>query len=426
MTANVVVMKVALMVALAAQPQAPQSQAPQQPAQSLQAENEALVRAVNDANNSPPDVIRNLEEFLKKYPNSPQRHELERALARASIDNKDDRRTILYGERVLQFTPDDMLLLDRVARALLASGGAANARASLQYSRAFAEKVEKAGQAEGGDAARRQDDRERGESRALLYQSRAETILGDEKEAERLASQAYSIYPSEESAREWAAALAALNRTKDAVKRYAEAFAIPDPRASDNDRAEDRRQLGELYRKLHHSEKGLGDEILAAYDSTAAVTEARRAKLAAIDPNFSATDAMQFHLSGLDGATLALASLKGSVVIADFWATWCVPCRAQHPLYEKVMQRFKGRSDVVFLSIDTDEDHSVVGSFVDQNHWSRKVYFEDGLQRLLQITNIPTTILFDKNGRIASRMNGYLPDKFADQLTERIRTALGE
>ena len=51
---------------------------------------------------------------------------------------------------------------------------------------------------------------------------------------------------------------------------------------------------------------------------------------------------------------------------------------------------------------------------------------EDGMQRLLEISSIPTTILLGKNGQMISRMNGFLPDKFVDQLTERIQAALAE
>ena len=59
--------------------------------------------------------------------------------------------------------------------------------------------------------------------------------------------------------------------------------------------------------------------------------------------------------------------------------------------------------------------------------WSKaSVYFEDGLQKLLQVGDIPTTIVFDKQGRLVSRMNGFLPDSFVPQLTERIQSALTE
>jgi thiol-disulfide isomerase/thioredoxin len=200
---------------------------------------------------------------------------------------------------------------------------------------------------------------------------------------------------------------------------------IPDLRALDSDRALDRKRLGEIYRTMHDSDKGLGDVILEAYDRSAALIEARRKRLNALDPNADITDPMGFTITGLEGQKLKLGSLKGKVVILDFWATWCGPCRIQHPMYDQVQEKFKDRGDVLLLSIDTDEDHSIVSGFLDQQKWSRsRVYFEDGLQKLLQVTDIPTTIVFDKQGRIASRMNGFLPDSFVEQLTARIQSAL--
>ena len=52
------------------------------------------------------------------------------------------------------------------------------------------------------------------------------------------------------------------------------------------------------------------------------------------------------------------------------------------------------------------------------------MYFETGLARTLQVANIPTTIILDKEGRVARRMNGFLPDRFVDQLTEHINDIL--
>ena len=136
---------------------------------------------------------------------------------------------------------------------------------------------------------------------------------------------------------------------------------------------------------------------------------------------------MGFTIGGLDGQKLKLGSLKGKVVILDFWATWCDPCRVQHPMYDQVQERFKGRADVVLLSIATDEDHNIVAPFLEKQKWNKsQVYFEDGLQKLLLVNDIPTTMVFDKQGRVASRMNGFLPDRFVEQLTERIQTALTE
>ncbi len=405
------------------------------------AEQKELLDGLTDAGQSAVDIIRFLEAFIKKHPDAAQRKDLDNVLARAAIESKDDRRTVLYGQRALANAPDDMLLLDRVARSLLtlaaSEPGASeesrreNAAASLAYSTAFATKIAQAQPPEGKDAARKQDDRDRALARALLYQARAKIMLGDNAVAEPLAAKAFATCPSEEAAREWSETLDHLGRAEESLARLADAFAIPDPHASDADRAADRKRLGEQYRKLHGSEhgseQGLGDAILAAYDRTAALLEERRVRLLALDPNAAETEAMRFTLTGLDGKKLPLASLKGSVVILDFWATWCQPCRIQHPLYEQVKQRFKDRSDVVFLAIDADEDRALVAPFLDEIKWTRAaVYFDDGLQRLLQVTSIPTTIMFDKQGHVASRMTGFLPDKFVDQLSERIRSALAE
>jgi thiol-disulfide isomerase/thioredoxin len=409
-----------MLVAAIGCPQTP----PAPPAQNNEQQQD-LQRAVNEAGASSIDLTRVLEEFLKKYPNATQLKDIERALAKAAIDNKDDRRTALYGEQVLASTPDDMLVLDRVARAELTLGGKDNAEKAFAHARRFQELVEKLPESTGLGAAKRMEERDRGIARALLYQSRAKSALGDFNEASKLAALSFSKYPCEESAREWGGALASAGYDQQAVLHFADAFVIPDLRALDSDRALDRKRLGEIYRKKHDSEKGLGDVILEAYDRTAALVEARQNHLNALDPNANVTDPMGFTIGGLDGQKLKLGSLKGKVVILDFWATWCGPCRVQHPMYDQVQEKFKDRGDVVLLSIDTDDDHSIVSGFLDQQKWPKtRVYFEDGLQKLLQVSDIPTTIVFDKQGRLASRMNGFLPDRFVEQLSERIQSAL--
>jgi thiol-disulfide isomerase/thioredoxin len=87
------------------------------------------------------------------------------------------------------------------------------------------------------------------------------------------------------------------------------------------------------------------------------------------DPNAQASNVLEFTISGVDGAKLPIASLKGKAVVFDFWATWCGPCRAQHPLYEQVKQRFHDSPDVVFLSIATDDERELVAPFLKENHW---------------------------------------------------------
>jgi thiol-disulfide isomerase/thioredoxin len=166
--------------------------------------------------------------------------------------------------------------------------------------------------------------------------------------------------------------------------------------------------------------------ILQSYDRTFSELAARRERIQQADPNAQLKDPLEFTLSDVSGGKLQLATLKGKVIVMDFWATWCGPCRAQHPLYEEAKKRFKDRADVVFLSIDTDEDRSLVKPFLEQYNWTQKVYFDDGLAQLIQASSIPMTMIFNKKGELFSRMNGFIPERFVDMLSDRIREALGE
>jgi thiol-disulfide isomerase/thioredoxin len=407
-------------------------QAPPQPATPPPAERPSdveqqdLVKAVNEASNSTLDLVRVLEAYLKKYPNSVQRLDIERAIAKAAIENRDDKRVVQYGERVLTAAPDDVLMLDKVSLSLVAMGGKDNAERAIKYARALEDLIDKQDPPTGRDAVQKQEERDRAEGRALLTQSRARTILEDKENAERVAARAFALYPSEDIGREWAECLVRLGREEDAIARFADAFTVPDPHTTDPDRLHDRLRMSELYVKLHGSEKGLGDLILVAYDRMFSTVELRHKKLLALDPNASAADATQFTVTALDGKKLQMSSLLGKVIVLDFWATWCAPCRTQHPLYEEVKKHFGNRNDLVFLPLDTDDDRTIVEPFLEEQMWDKHVYFDDGMTRILQVAQIPTTIVLDKKGRISSRMNGFLPDQFVTQLTERINTALAE
>ena len=393
------------------------------PAEAL--ERQQINKVIVEANHSPLDIIAGLEKHLRTHPDTPLRGEIQQLLAKESVEAKDNRRTILYGVPTLAKTPNDAQLLDRVTFSLLAVGGRENAQKALEFANKFEDYIVHIPVPAGADAVRNQEDHDRALERALLYQSRALTILGSAGEARIKAELAFRAYPEANSAREWAGALDRDGRPDEAVKEMAVALTIPDSRATQEDRALDRRALGEMYRKLHNgSEAGLGDVVLEAYDSSNALLEKRHKDQMALDPNYGITDPAKFILDGLDGNRLPLASLKGKVLILDFWATWCGPCRAQHPLYEQVRKRFEDRNDVLFLSIDADDERNLVSPFVEAQNWSRAVYFETGLARLLQVANIPTTIILDKDGQLARRMNGFLPDRFVDQLTEHIRDIL--
>jgi thiol-disulfide isomerase/thioredoxin len=397
-----------------------------------QEEQQSLQNALGEAGRSPTEFALALENHLKQFPKSPKRADFERALVKTAVELNDDQRLMAYGENVLSREPDNMQFLEHVATAWLHRGDKAGAQLALDHARHLADLIQATYQgdkfAPGGGPAevQRKEDFDRGRARALLLEARANGLLGHSGDAIQLAQSSYKIFPSVEAAREAARWLAAAGRDEEAIEYLADAFTIGGLHSADLDGASDRARISELYRKLHGSEAGLGDLILKSYDTTASQLSARRAELREFDPNSQVKDPMQFILSGMEGDKLPLSSLLGKVVVLDFWATWCAPCREQHPLYEQVKEKFKDNADVVFLAIDADEDHSLVKPFLTQIKWSQKVYFEDGLQNLLQVSSIPTTIILGKNGAVFTRLNGYLPDRFVDMLTDRVNEALGK
>ncbi len=390
-------------------------------------EQQHLREVIAEAGNSNIEFVHALESHLQKYPKTTSREELERAIAKAAIELKDNPRIVKYGERVLARNGDEIDILEKVTRALLASRGKEPSEKALKYARQLEKSVHELEKPPSGKMRWQMVlEIQQALNKSLVYQARASGNLGKLEDGVAFSRKAYDAYPSAEAARETGKWLAAAGKNEEAVRWYADAFTVADARNTEADRAIDRATLGKLYLKFKPSEAGLGDLILASYDRTSNLLAERRAQIKKFDPNALAMDAMDYTLSAVKGESLKLASLRGKVVILDFWATWCGPCRVQHPLYDEVKKRFAGRDDVVFLAIATDEEKSLVEPFLEKQKWSKTVYFEDGLSMLLKVNSIPATLIFNKQGEIASRMNGFVPERFVDMLSGRIQQILAE
>jgi thiol-disulfide isomerase/thioredoxin len=403
--------------------------AQERPGAAKAAEDAALEQALAETGGSQVEYIRALEAHLKKYPFSVRKEEITRVLAQAAVEQKDRARIVRYGVPAIESGSKSLPLLDHVSRALLETGERRNAERAAAYLKTLAGALaaERQRQMEAQPAAagrgKRLEETEYALGRALLMQARAAGIAGGAAAALDFARRAWEIHPTLEGALERSRWLEQTGDAGGALAAAIEAFVIEDPRAPAELRAHARRRAGELA-----APAGGGPDtaaVFAAWDRVEQARAARARRIAAFDPNGAAKQPLEFVLPAVEGPPLDMSGLKGKVVILDFWATWCRPCRGQHPLYEQVKKRFAGRADVVFLAVATDEDRGVVTPFLEALNWSKNnVYYDDGLGTLLRVSSIPTTIVLDRQGAIFSRLHGYIADRFAGMLTERIEGAL--
>ncbi len=120
--------------------------------------------------------------------------------------------------------------------------------------------------------------------------------------------------------------------------------------------------------------------------------------------------APDFSLKTSDGKTVQLSQLKGKVVLLNFWATWCGPCRREIPDFLEAYKQNKGKGfEIVGVALD-EEGWKAVGPFVKQYKVSYPVVIGNGklVQEYGNFELIPTTFLIDKQGTIVHTWTGLV------------------
>jgi len=136
--------------------------------------------------------------------------------------------------------------------------------------------------------------------------------------------------------------------------------------------------------------------------------------------------APDFTLSSIDGNRLTLSGLKGKVVLLDFWATWCPPCRAAIPHLVELQNKYRADGlDVVGMNMDQDPEDLV--SFLQSNTVNYPILKVTDEVRLAYggISSIPVTFLVDRQGRVRHRYMGF-DRRIAEDMERAIQALLQE
>lgn len=120
--------------------------------------------------------------------------------------------------------------------------------------------------------------------------------------------------------------------------------------------------------------------------------------------------AVDITVHDLEGKTISLSQLKGKVVVLNFWATWCPPCREEMPSMEALYQKYKENKEFVMLLVSIDENIDTVREFMKKNNYSMPVYHDPDKDAgsAYGITGVPETFLIDKNGIVSEKIIGPL------------------
>ena len=142
--------------------------------------------------------------------------------------------------------------------------------------------------------------------------------------------------------------------------------------------------------RYEHMQVSLNDPQLTAADKLLVAADASREKA-------------DFTLTDLDGTKWNLKSLRGKVVLVNFWATWCPPCRKELPDLQTLYNRFKDQGFVI-LGI-SDEEGPTVKSFLADKKLTYPIMLDPGrkVNELFQVNAIPKSFVYDRNGKLVAQ-----------------------
>lgn len=160
----------------------------------------------------------------------------------------------------------------------------------------------------------------------------------------------------------------------------------------------------------------LGIVLLLVCLQTDAVVWAADAKVGQMAPNFT--------LKSISGKNLRLSEYRGQVVMLNFWATWCGPCRQEMPVLNRLYARYK-KIGFVILGINLDNDPAKAKAMVRKIGVDFPILFDarKHVSKSYEVDAMPSTVLVDRDGKVRYLHRGYLP-RFKERYEREVQELL--
>ena len=138
------------------------------------------------------------------------------------------------------------------------------------------------------------------------------------------------------------------------------------------------------------------------------------------------TAAPDFNLPTKAGTPISLAKYKGQVVMLNFWASWCGPCRTEMPLMDQIYKKYSA-AGFVLLGVNVDTDSTDAQKFLSQVPVSFPIAYdrENKVTKLYDVAAMPSTVFIDRKGKVRALHRGYKPGDENEYLSE-IRSLIRE
>ena len=137
-------------------------------------------------------------------------------------------------------------------------------------------------------------------------------------------------------------------------------------------------------------------------------------------------EAPDFALKSSTGDNVRLSEYRGDVVMINFWATWCGPCRQEMPLLDELYQRYE-RVGFNLLGVNIDDDSRRAMQMIEELGVDFPVLFDERkeVSRLYDVEAMPVTVLVDRGGNVRFVHHGYKPG-YEDKYLTQVRALLRE